>query len=161
MINNSSFPHSEGYYGTSLLAEEHHPLKKKNPLNTHKGSDLYELVLCLNLGPIYSIRVWSLKMKVRILKSKGRSGVWLERVLPFKPLLLRYCLVHGSSTKSSFFFFISGQDGSIGKYGSPPCKTTSKLQLNYGTTITQNHQKLSWMEVWQPWNWRNHIHPDS
>ena len=37
----------------------------------------------------------------------------------------------------------SGQDGGIGRYGLPPHTTTSKLQLNYKTTITQNHQKSS------------------
>ena len=35
----------------------------------------------------------------------------------------------------------SGQDGTIGKHGSPLLTTTSKLQLKYRTTITQNHQK--------------------
>ena len=35
----------------------------------------------------------------------------------------------------------SGQDGGIGKHGSPPLTTTSKLQVNYRTTITQNWQK--------------------
>ena len=35
------------------------------------------------------------------------------------------------------------QDGSLGKHGSPPCTTPSKLQLNYRTTITQNWQKSS------------------
>ena len=31
------------------------------------------------------------------------------------------------------------QDDNVGKHGSPPCTTTSKLQLNYRTTIIQNH----------------------
>ena len=39
--------------------------------------------------------------------------------------------------------------GGIGEHSSPPWTTTSKLQLNYRTIITQNQQKLSWMEVWQ------------
>ena len=43
----------------------------------------------------------------------------------------------------------SSQNGSIGRYGSPPATTTSKLQLKNRTTITQNHQKSSWVEVWQ------------
>ena len=34
-------------------------------------------------------------------------------------------------------------DGSIGKHSLPPRTTTSKLQLNHRTTITENHQKLS------------------
>ena len=37
----------------------------------------------------------------------------------------------------------SGQVGGLGKHFLPPHKTTSKLQLNYRTTITQNHKKLS------------------
>ena len=37
----------------------------------------------------------------------------------------------------------SGQEGGIGRHGSPPHTTTSKLQLKYRTTITQNCQKLS------------------
>ena len=35
----------------------------------------------------------------------------------------------------------SRQDGSIGKHNLPPHTTTSKLQLKYRTTITQNCQK--------------------
>ena len=31
----------------------------------------------------------------------------------------------------------SGQDGGVGKHGMPPCTTTSKLQLNSRTSITQ------------------------
>ena len=54
----------------------------------------------------------------------------------------------------------SGQNGSKGTHSSPLCTTTSKLQLKYGTTMTQNHQKSSLMEVLQLWNYRNHIHPD-
>ena len=37
----------------------------------------------------------------------------------------------------------SGQDGGVGKHGSPPCIITSKLKLNYRLTNTQDHQKLS------------------
>ena len=37
----------------------------------------------------------------------------------------------------------SGQDGGMGKHGLPCCTTTSKLQLKYRTTITQECQKLS------------------
>ena len=37
----------------------------------------------------------------------------------------------------------SSQDGDIGRRGSPPHTTTSKLQLKYRTTITQEHQKPS------------------
>ena len=33
----------------------------------------------------------------------------------------------------------SGQHGGVGKHGLPPCTTTSKLHVNYRTTITQNH----------------------
>ena len=39
-------------------------------------------------------------------------------------------------------------------------KTTSKLKLKYRTAITQNHEESRWMEVWQLWDWRNHVHPD-
>ena len=35
----------------------------------------------------------------------------------------------------------SGQGSGIGKHSSPPYTTTSKLQLKYRKTITQNHQK--------------------
>ena len=35
----------------------------------------------------------------------------------------------------------SGQDGGVGKFGSPLCTTTAKLQKNY-RTIAQNHQKI-------------------
>ena len=41
----------------------------------------------------------------------------------------------------------SGQDCGIGKHGSNPCTTTSKLQPKYRTTIIQNCWNLSWMEV--------------
>ena len=37
----------------------------------------------------------------------------------------------------------SGQDGGVGRHGLPLCTTTSKLQLKYRTTSTQNHQKSS------------------
>ena len=37
----------------------------------------------------------------------------------------------------------SGQDGSIGKQGSPPHTTTSKLQIKYRIAITQKSQKIS------------------
>ena len=37
----------------------------------------------------------------------------------------------------------SGQDGGIGKHGSPPHTSMSKLQLKYRKIITQNHQKQS------------------
>ena len=57
-------------------------------------------------------------------------------------------------------FRTSGQYSGIGKHGLSPRTTTSKLQLNHRTTITQNHLKYSWMEVWQLQNQRNHIHPD-
>ena len=43
----------------------------------------------------------------------------------------------------------SGQDGGLGKYGLPPCITTSKLQLNCETTIIRNCQKSSRMAVRQ------------
>ena len=42
----------------------------------------------------------------------------------------------------------SSQDGGVGRHGSPRY-TTTKLQLRYRTTISQNQQKSSWMEVWQ------------
>ena len=35
----------------------------------------------------------------------------------------------------------SSQDGGIGRHGSPPCTTTSKLQLKYRITITHNGRK--------------------
>ena len=51
-------------------------------------------------------------------------------------------------------------DSNKGKHSSSLCTTTSKLQLKYRRTITREHEKWSWMEVWQLRNWRNHIHPD-
>ena len=36
---------------------------------------------------------------------------------------------------------ISSQDSIIGRHGSPPPTTTSKLQLKYDTTITGNSQE--------------------
>ena len=42
-----------------------------------------------------------------------------------------------------------GQDGSVGRHGSPLHITTSKLQLKYKTTITQNHHEYGWMKVGQ------------
>ena len=41
----------------------------------------------------------------------------------------------------------------MGRHGSPLHTTTSKLQLKYRTTITQEHQRWNWMEVWQLQNW--------
>ena len=55
---------------------------------------------------------------------------------------------------------VFGQDRGIGRCCSPLCTTTSKLHLKYRTTITQNCQKSSWVEVWQLRSWRNYIHPD-
>ena len=39
------------------------------------------------------------------------------------------------------------EDDGTGKHGSHPLTTTSKLQLTYRTTITQNHQKSNLKEV--------------
>ena len=44
----------------------------------------------------------------------------------------------------------SSQDGSTGGLESPLYTTTSKLQLKYKTTITQNHQNLV---EWKPNNY--------
>ena len=38
----------------------------------------------------------------------------------------------------------SGQDGGFSRHSSPFHTTTSKLQLKYRTTITQNHQQVEW-----------------
>ena len=48
---------------------------------------------------------------------------------------------HTDFLKSSFK--TSGQDGGVGRNGSPLRTTTTKLQLKYRTTIAQNHHKLS------------------
>ena len=56
------------------------------------------------------------------------------------------CIIH---SKIRYTLRTSGPDGGVGRHGSPFCTTVSKLQLNYRTTITQNRQKSSWMEVWQ------------
>ena len=57
-----------------------------------------------------------------------------------------------------YLFWASSQDGNIGWPGSPLHTTTSNLQLQYRTTISQEDQKSSWMEVWQLWDWSNHTH---
>ena len=42
----------------------------------------------------------------------------------------------------NFKIDLLGQDGGIGKHGLLFNTTTSKLQLKYRTTITQNYQKI-------------------
>ena len=60
--------------------------------------------------------------------------------------------VHQNNGIKKIKMGIFGQDGSIGRHGSPLCTNASKLQLKYRTTITPNYQKLSWMGMWQLWN---------
>ena len=54
----------------------------------------------------------------------------------------------GSTDKvgSARMLVISRQDGSIGKHGSPPHTTTSKLQLKYRTSLS-HHSELSEVEL--------------
>ena len=47
----------------------------------------------------------------------------------------------GSNTYSDKINFkTSGKGSDVGRQGSPLCTTTSKVQLKYRPTITQNHQ---------------------
>ena len=58
------------------------------------------------------------------------------------PTLHSVCLVVTNSLRKDFHLnvktWISGQDGDVGKHSSPPCTTTSKLQLQ-----NNHHSELS------------------
>lgn len=54
--------------------------KTKNPVHLHKGGDFYDLVLCLNLGAVLSIRAFGhLRIKMRKLKGQGRNEYDLKK----------------------------------------------------------------------------------
>ena len=54
----------------------------------------------------------------------------------------------------------SCQDGGIGKRGLPPHTTTAKLQLNYRTSIIQNHQKIKLYGGLATKELKIHLHPE-
>ena len=77
-----------------------------------------------------------------ICKASSTLKTWNNAFL-FCSLLVTFFLWYILYT-GKYLYCTSGQDGGVGKHGSPPHTTTSKLQLNYKTAITQNHQKASW-----------------
>ena len=73
---------------------------------------------------------------------KPRTGD--PKILHFlTPCILQHKCGHTALKNSILTKIRSNQDVSVGKHSMPLCTTTSKLQLNYRTTMTQNCQKSS------------------
>ena len=93
-------------------------------------------------------KLFSVKERI-IVRVRGNSKS-LNFQCPFKGIML--LLLNKKLFILGLVIETSSQDGSGSRHVLPLCTTASKLHLKYRATITQNHQKSSWTEVWQLWN---------